>query len=66
MDKISNVVSISERPVSVEVRAVLGHGEGDLITGSNNSLIATLVEWYTRYVMLVRVKDKDTDTVWHS
>jgi len=37
--------------------------EGDLICGSNNSQIATLVERHTRYVMLVRVPSKDTKTV---
>jgi transposase, IS30 family len=63
LSKITNTVSISERPASVEDRAVPGHWEGDLISGSNNTHIATLVERHSRYAMLVKVKGKDTETV---
>ena len=63
LGKITNAVSISERPASVEDRAVPGHWEGDLISGTSNSHIATLVERHTRYVMLARVRGKDTETV---
>ena len=63
LGKITNTVSISERPASVEDRAVPGHWEGDLIFGTHNSQIATLVERHTRYVMLARVSGKDTETV---
>jgi IS30 family transposase len=61
--QISNAVSIRERPASVEDRAVPGHWEGDLIFGTHNSQIATLVERHTRYVMLAKVNGKDTETV---
>jgi len=61
--RITNTVSISERPPEVEDRAVPGHWEGDLLCGSSNSQIATLVERHTRLVMLVRVPSKDTKTV---
>jgi len=61
--KISNTISISERPATVEDRAVPGHWEGDLIVGPNNSQIVTLVERQTRFVMLAKVKARDSETV---
>jgi len=61
--RITDTVSISERPASVEDRAVPGHWEGDLLFGSKNSQIATLVERRTRYAMLVKVTGKDSETV---
>ena len=61
--RITNAVSIRERSAEAKDRAVPGHWEGDLLFGSNNSQIATLVERHTRYVMLVRVPSKDTTTV---
>ena len=61
--RISDAVSISERPAAADDRALPGHWEGDLLFGSHNSQIATLVERQSRYVMLAKVDGKDTKTV---
>ena len=61
--QITDIVSIRERPAEAEDRAVPGHWEGDLLFGSKNSQIATLVERHSRYVLLARVKSKDSETV---
>ena len=61
--RITETVSIRERPAEAEDRAVPGHWEGDLFFGSHNSQIATLVERQTRYLMLVKAPGKDTETV---
>ena len=61
--RITDAVSIRERPAAAEDRALPGHWEGDLLFGSKNSQIATLVERQSRYVMLAKVDGKDTDTI---
>src|SRR4029450_7800669 len=61
--QIKDLGSIRQRAAAVEERGGPGHWEGDLLSGSKNSYIATLVERHTRYVMLAKVANKDTQTV---
>src|SRR6267154_1188348 len=61
--QIVDAISIRERPAEIEDRAIPGHWEGDLLGGTKNSHIATLVERHSRFTMLVKVSSKDTATV---
>jgi IS30 family transposase len=61
--QLVDAVSIRERPAEAEDRAVPGHWEGDLLCGSRNTYIATLVERHTRFLMLIKVPGKDSQRV---
>lgn len=60
---IKDTISIRERPAEALDRAVPGHWEGDLLSGGGNTHIATLVERSSRFVMLVKLKSKDSQSV---
>jgi len=61
--RIVDAISIRERPAEAEDRAIPGHWEGDLLAGGKNSYIATLVERHSRFLMLIKVPNKDTAVV---
>lgn len=61
--RIRDAVSIAERPPESDDRRVPGHWEGDLLMGAHQSQIVTLVERSSRYVLLIRVPNKETRTV---
>src|SRR6266853_580602 len=61
--RIADAISIRERPAEVEDRAIPGHWEGDLLSGSRNSHIVTLVERHSRFTTLIKVPSKDTAVV---
>ncbi len=61
--QIVDAISIRERPAEIEDRAIPGHWEGDLLSGSRNSHVVTLVERHSRFTALVKVSSKDTAVV---
>ena len=61
--EIVDAVSIRDRPAEIEDRAIPGHWEGDLVQGSRGTFIATLVERKSRFVIIVKVADKKTESV---
>jgi len=61
--RIVNGVSIHQRPAEIEDRALTGHWEGDLITGSGNTHLATLVDRKSRYTIILKLNGKDANSV---
>lgn len=61
--QIQDARSIRERSLEADTRARPGHWEGDLVSGSNNSHIATLVDRCSRYTMAIKLASKETASV---
>ena len=60
---IVNGVSIHSRSKEIENRRSVGHWEGDLVTGSNNTHIATLVDRKSRFTIILKLDGKDASSV---
>ena len=61
--QIKDAASIDDRPDEVADRAVPGHWEGDLMIGSQQSQIATVIERSSRYTCLVQVASRHATSV---
>ena len=61
--RIVKGLSIHQRPSEIEDRRVSGHWEGDLITGSGNTHLATLVDRKSRYTLILKLRGKDSSSV---
>ncbi|WP_435370842.1 IS30 family transposase [Escherichia coli] len=60
---IVNGTPIHERSRNIDNRRSLGHWEGDLVSGTKNSHIATLVDRKSRYTIILRLRGKDSVSV---
>jgi IS30 family transposase len=61
--RIAEALTIRERPAEAEDRAVPGHWEGDLLCGANGSQIVTLVERQSRFTTLIKIPNREAETV---
>jgi IS30 family transposase len=61
--QITDAIQICDRPAEVDGRSVAGHWEGDLIIGSNNSAIATVVERRSRFTVLCKIANRKAISV---
>lgn len=61
--KIVSGLSIHGRSKSIDNRKSLGHWEGDLVSGSKNTHIATLVDRKSRFTIILKLAGKDAETV---
>ena len=56
-------LSIHYRSKNIDKRKSIGHWEGDLVTGSDNTHIATLVDRKTRFTFILKLAGKDATSV---
>jgi len=59
-------VSIHERSKNIDNRKSLGHWEGDLVSGSGNTHIATLVDRKSRFTIILKLAGKDAESVYQA
>lgn len=60
---IVNGISIHERSKNIDNRKSVGHWEGDLVSGSRNTHIATLVDRKSRFTIILKLAGKDAESV---
>ena len=62
--KIKDIINIKDRPKHIENRLEIGHWEGDLVIGKGQkSAIGTIVERKSRFVCIIKLKDRKSATV---
>ncbi|MGK0503265.1 MAG: IS30 family transposase [Alteromonadaceae bacterium] len=60
---IEQGVSIHARSKHIDNRRSVGHWEGDLVSGSKNTHIATLFDRKSRYTIILKLAGKDAESV---
>ena len=60
---VVNGMSIHNRSKNIDNRKSVGHWEGDLVSGTKNTHIATLVDRKSRFTIILKLAGKDAESV---